>query len=421
MKTSSLRVCALFAGCVVIVACSQTTELSRFQFTPSSNSVVDREASSLSYRVLHSFGADRDGNGPNDLIGVGDTFYGTTAYGGANYCAIYNAGCGTVFSITTDGKEKVLHNFGKGTDGSNPAAGLTDVGGTLYGTTQSGGTFGYGTVFSITTGGKEKVLHSFGNGRFAGKDPSADLIDVGGTLYGTTFGGGPGCGAQGCGTVFSISTDGRLRMLHRFGLDKNDGWYPDAGLTDVGGTLYSVTFNGGAYGLSFEGWGTVFSITTGGKEKVLHSFGDNDGWWPAASLVNVKGTLYGTTEGGGPNCGSDGCGTVFRITRGGSEKVLHSFNLTDGAGPAGSLIDVGGTLYGTTRGGGTNYCPRENGRCGTVFSITTGGKEKVLLSFRKGPGGNAPAAGLTYKSGRLFGTTEYGGAFGGGVLFSLTP
>ena len=58
--------------------------------------------------------------------------------------------CGTVFSITTGGTEKVLHSFGKGTDGSNPYAGLIDVNGTLYGTTVYGGAYDYyGTVFSL--------------------------------------------------------------------------------------------------------------------------------------------------------------------------------------------------------------------------------------------------------------------------------
>jgi uncharacterized repeat protein (TIGR03803 family) len=415
MKTSGLRVSALFAGCVGIVACAQTTELSHFQYTPNVNSVRDREAGPLSYRVLHSFGADHDGNGPSDLISVGDTFYGTTAAGGANYCR-YNGSCGTVFSITTDGKERVLHSFGKGTDGWWPAARLTDVGGTLYGTTGYGGAFGHGTVFSITTGGKEKVLYSFRK-RIDGENPSANLIDVGGTLYGTTFAGGTGCAAEGCGTVFSITTDGKEKVLHRFGDRATDGWYPAAGLTDVGGTLYGTTYGGGR-----EDYGTVFSITTGGKEKVLHRFSDNDGRWPAAGLLDVNGTLYGTTEGGGTNCGSNGCGTVYSITRGGSEKVLHNFNGTDGGYPAGSLIDVGGTLYGTTEGGGTNYCPRDyDGRCGTVFSITTGGKEKVLHDFTKGPGGNGPVTGLVYKNGSLFGTTQFGALYGGGVVFSLTP
>ena len=317
MKTSGLRVCALFAGCVVIAACSQTVELSRFQYTPIVSNVRDREASPLSYRVLHSFGADHDGNYPFGVSGVGDTIYGTTSLGG-----LY--GRGTVFSVTTGGAEKILYSFRHGIRGNQPYSWLADVGGTLYGTTGYGGAFGYGTVFSITTDGTEKVLHSFGRGT-DGELPSENLIDVGGTLYGTTENGGAYCARyDGCGTVFSITTDGTEKVLHRFGKG-TDGRFGAAGLTDVNGTLYSTTIGGGRYSQ-----GTVFSITTGGKEKVLHSFGGRpDGAEPAyTSLIAVNGTLYGTTESGGTH---DNAGTVFSITRGGSEKVLHSFgNGADG-------------------------------------------------------------------------------------------
>jgi uncharacterized repeat protein (TIGR03803 family) len=83
---------------------------------------------------------------------------------------------------------------------------------------------------------------------------------------------------------------------------------------------------------------------------VLHSFGaKSDGTQPLASLIEVKGKLYGTTEYGG----AYGLGTVFSITLSGREKVLHSFdNGTDGTLPNAGLVDVDGTLYGTTLTGG---------------------------------------------------------------------
>ena len=163
-----------------------------------------RENAKLTYHVLHSFGAAPDGNDPGaGVIGLGDdgTFYGTTIFGGAYSCSpTYK--CGTVFSITTGGTETVLHSFTNENDGANPEADLIDVGGTLYGTTYSGG-YGFGVVFSITPEGVEKVLHSFGNGT-DGRNPHASLIDVRGRLYGTTeFG-----GKQNRGTVFSITMDG---------------------------------------------------------------------------------------------------------------------------------------------------------------------------------------------------------------------
>jgi uncharacterized repeat protein (TIGR03803 family) len=76
------------------------------------------------------------------LIDVGGTFYGTTAWGGAN-------NLGTVFSVTPSGAETVVHSFQGGNDGANPVGGLLNLGGTLYGTTSAGGPYGGGTVFAI--------------------------------------------------------------------------------------------------------------------------------------------------------------------------------------------------------------------------------------------------------------------------------
>jgi uncharacterized repeat protein (TIGR03803 family) len=139
--------------------------------------------------------------------------YGTTYSGGTT-------GNGTVFSITGTGKETVLYSFGGGADGANPEAGLIKVGDTLYGTTAHGGgstsrcygsTEGCGTVFSITTSGAEKVLHGFGGGS-DGFFPEAGVINVNGTLYGTTYYGGVRCGGLGCGTVFALPLSQRSRI-----------------------------------------------------------------------------------------------------------------------------------------------------------------------------------------------------------------
>jgi uncharacterized repeat protein (TIGR03803 family) len=204
----------------------------------------------------------------------------------------------------------VLRSF-NGRRGSLPLAGLIDVGGTLYGTTYEGGAHNSGVVFSITPSGKERVLHSFG-GAPDGANPFASLIDVKGTLYGTTwFGGAYPCGsAGGCGTVFSITPSGKERVLHSFG-NGTDGVFPMASLIKVKGVLYGTTNHGGAYCKSSGGCGTIFSITPDGTEKVLHSFGAApDGCCSQAGLTDVHGTLYGTTSAGG----TDGFGTVFALT-----------------------------------------------------------------------------------------------------------
>lgn len=375
---------------------------------PQGSALVAR-ADSKNYKILYSFGAAPDGNYPHSsLISVGGSFYGTTFGGGAYTCG--SSTCGTVFSITAGGHEKVLHSFGSGTDGFFPFAGLTNVDGTLYGTTGNGGAYDAstgGTVFSITTQGTEKVLHNFGSGT-DGSGPTADLIDVGGKLYGTTNAGG----AYNAGTVFSITTGGTEKVLYSF-TGGADGDIPQAGLIDAGGKLYGTTLNGGAHKQ-----GTVFSITSGGKETVLHSFraDGTDGELPEAGLTDVRGTLYGTTvAGGGNDCANGyGCGTVFSITTNGAEKVLYSFGGgSDGASPGG-LTNVKGRLYGTTASGGGT----QNG--GTVFSITTGGVENVLHRFGKGADGFRPVADMNYAGGSLVGTTYLGGVNGAGTIFSLT-
>ncbi|MGB6517997.1 MAG: choice-of-anchor tandem repeat GloVer-containing protein, partial [Candidatus Cybelea sp.] len=109
-----------------------------------------------------------------------------------------------------------------------------------------------------------------------------------------------------------------FQVLRQFNF--TDGGLPYSGLIQVDGTLYGTTFMGGRYG-----YGTVYNVSTTGEEKVLHSFrGGADGEFPEAGLINVKGSLYGTTStGGGPSCAGYGCGTVYSVTMSGSETVLH--------------------------------------------------------------------------------------------------
>ena len=255
-----------------------------------------------------------------------------------------------------------------------------------------------------------------------GAYPAAALLDVNGTLYGTTSaGGGYGCVYGytyygGCGTVFGITTRGKEKVLYRFLGQWNfppDGWNPQAGLVDVNGTLYGTTAE------SFIGCnrtgacGTVYSVSSSGTETGLYAFKrSSDGTRPQASLIDVNGVLYGTAGGGGG--GSCGCGTVFSVTTSGQETVLHRFaggTGSDGAYPSAGLLDVKGVLYGTTESGGDAPCPELNYNCGTVFIITPGGLEKVLYNFQ-GPSHSAgaqPTSSLIYAKGMLYGTTYSGG------------
>jgi uncharacterized repeat protein (TIGR03803 family) len=373
---------------------------------------------SLTYEVFYSFkgrvkGSPDDGQHPvAGLVSRNGTFYGTTEYGGDGQVPACDSesrthlGCGTVFTITPSGTESVLYRF-KGRmkgDGAFPSAALVDVNGTLYGTTVYGGAERDGIVFAISPSGTETVLHTFTGETGDGGFPAAALLNVNGTLYGTTQRGG----AKNAGTVFSITASGTETVLHSFG-GSGDGATPLAGLINVKGTLYGTTVAGGTN----EYGGTVFSITPSGKETVLYNFkgGTGDGGHPSAALINVEGKLYGTTQVGG----TKRQGTVFSITASGTESVLHSFtgHLIDGAEPVAPLLNVNGTLYGTTQYGGAN------GQ-GTVFSITRSGKETVLHSFGGSGDGHFPVAGLMNSNGTLYGTTEKGGAFNG-TIFALTP
>jgi uncharacterized repeat protein (TIGR03803 family) len=382
-------------------------------------------AHAASETIVYAFKGGADGSDPSgSLLNVRGTLYGMTHNGGTG---CNNAGCGTVFKITPDGGESVLHTFGNGSDGYSPAGSLIDVDGVLYGTTSGGGgsgcqiSDGCGTVFKITKAGAEKVIYTFKGGK-DGNSPVAGLVEVGGTLYGTTYDGGSLRAADcydRCGTVFAITTAGVETVLYRFKGGK-DGGNPAGPLVNVNGTLYGTTFRAGLSGcFEQQGCGTVFAITTAGAEKVVYRFkGGDDAGAPSAGLINLDGTLYGTSSlGGGTGCANGyGCGTVFSVTPAGVETVLHSFAANgDGAFPYAGLLNVRGVLYGTTSNGGIDNA------YGTVFSLTPSGLETILYSFPGPFGACSPEAGLINVDGTLYGTTVNGGQLDDGTVYSITP
>jgi uncharacterized repeat protein (TIGR03803 family) len=413
--------CLSFACCFSIAACSQVAG-PHYAYTPSVSIAAERHSVTQRFRILHSFGKGLDGSDPSAaLTEVGGVLYGTTSRGGA-----YGGGggngevAGTVFRIGMSGTSyRVLHSFGHGSDGSFPGASLLDVKGTLYGTTAAGGAHApRGTIFSIdTTGEGYRVLYSFGSKTNDAGSPYAGVIAVNGVLYGTTYSGGAYANQ---GAVFGFDPKTAVEtVLHSFG-HGSDGRQPADALVNVDGVLYGTTAYGGTYKL-----GAVFSVRTDGTAyHVLHNFGQSDGSVPVAALTVVKGMLYGTTSYGG----AYGCGTVFRLRKSGAGYfLLHSFNCYDGSTPSANVIDVNGVLYSTTASGGAG----SGQDVGTIFSMDRAtGKETLLLSFDGNKDGGSPAAGLTDVSGTLFGTTVCGGKYGaatcapyygpGGTVFALS-
>ncbi|MBV8371868.1 MAG: hypothetical protein JOY69_01285 [Candidatus Eremiobacteraeota bacterium] len=357
--------------------------------------------------VLHRFmGGAMDGSTPiSGLAKGGNLLYGTSADGGA-----YNKG--TIFSIASDGsKFTVLYSFKGGADGHGSEAGLINVGGTFYGTTEVGGTNDKGTVFAITPAGAFRTLYSFKGGSGDGAKPMTALTNVRGTLYGTTASGGSAGGFTNSGTVFSISTTGQEKIRYFFRSNKDDGAQPMSQLVYVGGKLYGTTALGGVGGAF--GNGTIFSVTTSGNETVLYRFKDDfDGNCNFnCFLTNLDGTLYGTAHNGGKNR----LGSIFSITTAGAFKTLYNASLKGAAGgqPSAALTPVAGMVYGTMSVGpvGTNN--------GTVFSVTTGGALTVLYSFGGGSDGANPSARLSLVGRELFGTTAHGGGKNAGTIYSI--
>jgi uncharacterized repeat protein (TIGR03803 family) len=320
-------------------------------------------------KVLHLFTGAPDGAHPfGGLIrDAAGNLYGTTAFGGGpNHCNGY-VGCGVIFQLSPQGTETILYAFSGQGDGGVPVASLIrDAAGNLYGTTTQGGKTGRsclqagcGVVFKLNPAGQLTVLHTF-TGPPDGSTPRATLaLDRAGNLYGTTEVGGTGCPNYGCGTVFKLDPNGHETVLYSF-TGATDGASPQAGVVpDPAGNLYGTTTNGGANLTcalgNTTGCGVVFKLDPAGNQTVLYTFpGGAAGAIPFAGLVrDPKGNLYGTAAAAGSFSGfyENGCGVVFKLSPTAFETVLHSFQLTDGCGPIGSLLSYKGSLYGTAGGG----------------------------------------------------------------------
>jgi uncharacterized repeat protein (TIGR03803 family) len=276
------------------------------------------------YFVIHDF--EFDGAYPNAgvVFDEAGNLYGTTQFGGDFLC-----GCGIVYQLqpAKRGKwtENTLYNFvgisRGGTDVSFPGSDVfIDANGNVFGTGTGGGDAkcndGCGGVFELVSQGngtyQEQVLHIFKGGKDGFQPNGGVLLDSKGNVYGTTgYGGGPGCSAFGCGTVFELRKSGSTyneKIIFRF--NGQNGYNPVADLyLDSNNNLYSTTTSGGD-----SGNGVAFSLTlSSGKwaETVLHSFGSGtDGASSWASLTpDGSGGFFGTTRFGGTN----GVGTVFQI------------------------------------------------------------------------------------------------------------
>ncbi len=281
--------------------------------------------------------------------------------------------------------------------------------GNFYGTTAAGGTFNHGTAFRFSLAPSLTVLHNF-NGTDGDLPLSAPVQGKDGNLYGVT----------GIGTTYRITlSTGKFTKLPN---NAPSGTQAPL-LLASDGNLYGTSVSGGS-----SQAGTVFRMTTAGAIKVIYSFtATNDGVGPEGPLTQAAdGSLYGTTEGSTTNTPQ---GNIFKVTLSGQFTVLHNFDLSqpcgggrcnnDGADPiAGMAAASDGNFYGVTPSGGTDGY-------GTLFELSSGGSFSKLFDFTWDSGLAIGAYSSTtlmqHTNGCLYGLAYQGGNSGGGNAYSLCP
>lgn len=290
----------------------------------------------------------------------------------------------------------------------HPLAPVIDASGNLYGVANSGGTHGGGVVFKVTAAGKLSLFYNFGATSIDASFPNSPLIrDASGNFYGESLHGGD----FGFGTIFKITSAGKETVLYSFPTDGN------------GCTALVLDSAGNLYGVNANDFGSVFQLSPVAGYTTIYTFCSQanciDGEQPISGLIiKADGNLYGTTGYGG----DFNLGVVFELTPQGEYTVLHSFSGNpDGAAPFARLTqDSAGNLYGTTNLGGLGF--------GTVFTISANGDESVLYSLCSLPNcadGSYPSVAplVIDATGNLFGIATEGGKtmFSYGTIFEVAP
>jgi uncharacterized repeat protein (TIGR03803 family) len=391
--------------------------------------------------VLHSFtgfGADGYPYAPVTFAPDG-TLYGTTSTTNATGCG-FSGVCGTVYqlsSATQGRKYEVIATFYDdfwSYFGGFPVAGITlDSQGNLYTSLSQGGfsfdrciedPFGCGMIVALVPradrGARVRYLYDF-VGPDDGARPSTGVIfDEAGNLYGTASSWGPGLN----GVVFQLKPGlprWQYNVVHAFD-GKNGGAPASTPVFDRDGSLYGTAL------VSSRGGGLIYQLSPrpdgSWSYTQLYNFsGGADGGSPKGDLVlDAAGNLYGSTQTGGDlsACNGIGCGTVFQLSQQSGQwkqRTIYRFTGADGANPvAGLVLDSAGNLYGTTQFGGAFGS-------GTIFELSPSGNlwnQTVLYSFSCGNDGGMPSAKLTLDTtGNLYGTTLLGGSSNFGVIFEL--
>jgi len=339
-----------------------------------------------------------------DLLNVGGTFYGMTQGGGAN-------SDGVIFSYklgTSTYTDLVNFDFATAPKGQNPTDNVIDVSGILYGMTGQGGAYNFGLIFSYNISTSTYTdLYDFNSG-VTGKYPNGSLFAIGNVLYGMTSSGGTG----NVGNIFSYTIlTSTYTNLYSFTLAT--GGYPYASLVSDGSILYGMTNGGGAHGV-----GVIFSFNpTGNVYNDLLDFngtsipyGSNPFYGQLTLYNNI---LYGMI----PTGGTSNLGLIFSYNPS-TTAYTDLYNFNSGIGgeyPYGSLLLSGNTFFGMTQSGGTLGI-------GNIFSFNIlTNTYSNLFSFTSGVNGKIPYGSLIVSGNTLYGMTLGGGASNFGNIFSFIP
>jgi uncharacterized repeat protein (TIGR03803 family) len=250
-------------------------------------------------------------------------------------------------------------------------------------------------------------LYDFRGGNDGASPQSGLLLDGSGDLIGVTNYGG----SASCGTVFELSPSGGSyseKIIYSFGIEP-DGCAPVGIIADAGGNLYVTTLQGGLYN---GGAAIELSPTSKGdyQETAVHSFGNfPDGKTPWGKLIQEGSTFYTTTNAGGQY----GFGTIVVLGPGLTETAVYNIPSSDLSGPNSSLAaDSSGALYGTTEyGGGFGGVFR--------FDPSSGNLAEIWQFTNQDDGALNPTGGVWLDAaGTVYGTTE-GGT--GGTVYRLLP
>ena len=413
------------------------------------------------FTTKHNFFRYEGGGPKGEVLKVGSLYYGVTEFGGTE-------GVGILFSYNpTTGAFTVLRNFSATSTGGRPIRGMVVApNGKLYGTCSIGGASNVGTMWEYTisppTFTKKFDFDLLTTAAAKGENPRGRLLmHTNGTIYGTVQTGG----TSDRGGIYSYTpgtTDNTIIYNFPAVPALATGNQPITGLTQASnGLLYGFANNGGA-----NGFGTIFSVTTTGASFTkLHDFASASGYLPLGEFVQApNGVLYATASAGGAN----NAGVLFSW----NISTPAYTDLVDLVGSTGStpfsrlIVGSNGLLYGTTSAGGpsnagsifsfntaTNtYAPVYNmvsngfsetwggvieDPVGTLVCMSTAGGDggegalfkyqlsnftaTQLIPFSYSNGANPRGRLFKASNGLFYGLTSSGGTNSGGILFSIDP